>query len=395
MSQIADHKEKKVLILTSVASMIGQFNQSNIKILLEMGYKVDVACNFITGNTCSDDKIAELKEELNMLNVRCFQVDFTRSVMDLKHEYLAFKQVKRLCQDNHYKFMHCQSPIGGAIGRIAGKMTGLKVIYTAHGFHFFYGAPLRNWLAFYPIEKGLSYITDILITINKEDYKRAKVKFHARNVKYIPGVGVDTNKIASLKVDREEKRRELGIPSDAFVLLSVGELQDRKNHRIVIEAMNKIKNSKIIYLLVGQGELEMNYRYLIQSYGMEDSIRLLGYRDDIIELCKTADCFVHPSKREGFGIAPMEAMAAGLPLISSKVNGMKDYIQDGRTGVCVNPESAEEMCYAIKKMYRSRLFRKSCGSHNVELAKNYDISITNKIMKKVYREIECSAGRRN
>ncbi len=382
---------EKVLMLASVASMIEQFNRRNIKILLELGYEVDVACNFKSGNTCSGRKIEELKKELNMLHVRCFQIDFSRSVTDLKHQCIAFWQVKELCMDNGYAFMHCQSPIGGAIGRLAAKLTGTKVIYTAHGFHFFKGAPLKNWLLFYPIEKGLSYFTDVMVTINREDYSRAKTQFHAKMTKYLPGIGIDTAKIASCSVNREKKRQQLKIPSDAFVLLSAGELQERKNHRVVLEALYKMKNPDIVYLLAGQGELEKKYRSFIRSHGMEKYIRLLGFRDDITELCKIADCFIHPSKREGFGIAPMEAMAAGLPLIAANVNGMKDYTEDGRTGICVNPESAEEMCRAVLKMYHSRPFCHKCGAYNAQVAKKYDSCVSDRIMKNIYRQMGCSA----
>lgn len=381
--------EDRVLILTSVASMIDQFNRSNIDILLQLGYKVDVACNYIYGNTCSDERIQELKADLKKMGVRCFQIDFTRSVMNFVQDIKAFKQVKKLCKTNNYIFVHCQSPIGGVIGRLVAAHLKTKVIYTAHGFHFYKGAPLKNWLIYYPVEKMLSYITDVLITINKEDYNRALGHFHASKTIYIPGVGVDTAKFATCPTSKQKKRCELDIPSDAFVLLSVGELRDRKNHRVVIEAMNSFKGQNIVYLLVGQGELEPEYKKLITVYGLESNIRLLGFRKDIGELCKAADVFIHPSVRERFGISLMEAMASGLPIIASNINGMKDYVEDDKTGICVDPTNVQQIISAINRMQRDDEFRVQCGMYNALKAKSFDIKKTDDIMEKLYEGGYC------
>lgn len=349
-----------------------------------MGYKVDVACNFISGNTCSEQKIQDLKKQLSRMGIRYYQIDFTRNVFELRQDCKAYQQVMYLSKRNKYAFLHCHSPIGGVIGRIVGYKTGIKVIYTAHGFHFFKGAPVKNWIIYYPIEKLLSKWTDILITINKEDYNLAKKKFFAKKTIYIPGVGVDTGKFAVCQVDREKKRDELGIAKDGFVLLSVGELQERKNQRIVIEALHLLKNPKIYYLIVGQGELGTQYQSFIQKYSLEKNIKLLGFRTDVDELCKIADCFVHPSIREGLGIAPLEAMASGLPLISSYINGIKDYTEDGVSGCCVDPHSAEEMCAAIEKLFMNKAFCENCGKNNFLTAKRFDLEKSKKIMSKIY-----------
>ena len=373
-----------MLMLASVASMIDQFNMPNIELLIQMGYNVHVACNFESGSACSVQKIEKLKKHLTDMGVKYYQIDFTRNVFCIKQEYKAYRQVKWLVERNKYSFIHCHSPIAGVIGRLVGHGTNVKVIYTAHGFHFFQGAPKKNWLLYYPVEKELSRWTDILITINKEDYNRAKRKFHARKVIYIPGAGVDTEKFAVCKVDRERKRHELGIPKDSFVLLSVGELQERKNQRIVIEALHMLNNPDIYYLIVGQGELEEEYRSLLFRYSLESNIKLLGFRTDVDELCKIADCFVHPSIREGLGIAPLEAMASGLPLISSNRNGIKDYTKDGVSGCCINPNSKEELCRAIEKIAGNKKFRDTCGKNNIVTAKKYDIAKSREVMAQIY-----------
>lgn len=165
-----------------------------------------------------------------------------------------------------------------------------------------------------------------------------------QTVEKIPGVGVDVSRFKDCNVTKAEKRKELGIPENAFVLLSVGELSSRKNHQVVIKALGEIEDSSIYYVIAGQGEDYENYKRLADDVGIGNRLILLGARTDVDELCVAADVFVHPSVREGLGIAPLEGMAAGLPLISSYVNGIKDYTEDGVSGVCVqNPLDVDEM----------------------------------------------------
>lgn len=381
---------KKVLMVATLPLMIGQFNIPNINILQKMGYKVDIAANFENANVWPKEKIKKFIEEMKSIDVECFHVNFSRNIFNIKNHIYSLKQLNQLIIDNDYSFIHTHTPIASVLARIVAHLNKLKVIYTAHGFHFYTGSPLKNWLLFYPIEWLMSFWTDILVTINTEDYKRAKKQFHAKTTKYIPGVGVDTKKFASCNVNRNEKRQELKVNENQFVLLSVGELQNRKNQRIVIDALNKLKNPHIVYLIVGRGELENEYNNLIKFYNLEQNIKLLGFRTDINELCKAADCFIHPSVREGFGIAPMEAMAAGLPLIASNINGLLDFIEDGKTGCSIAPRSVDEVANAIKKMYLNVEFRRQCGIYNVEKAKKFDIYKINKVMQEIYESVSTS-----
>ena len=251
---------KKVLITATVPSMIGQFNMSNIDILQNLGYQVCVACNFYDRSVWSEERIKQFVRDIKKKNIKYFQIDFSRSPIALLKNIKAYIQLSKIVHKEKIDLIHCHTPVAGVISRIVAHRKKVKVIYTAHGFHFFTGAPKMNWIIFYPIEKFFSRWTDVLITINKEDFNRAKKKFHAKKVVYIPGVGVDTEKFRICNSDKAEKRKELNIPMNAFVLLSVGELQDRKNQRVVIEAVHKLERKDIYYLIVGQGELENEYR---------------------------------------------------------------------------------------------------------------------------------------
>lgn len=372
---------KKAIFIATVGEFFG-FERNDIKILQSLGYEVHIAAN-LSLSDC-DNFQAE--------GIIRHQIDFARIPWS-KTNLNAYKQLKKLFKETHFDLVHCHTPMGGVLGRLAAKKyrkTGTKVIYTAHGFHFFKGAPLKNWLLYYPVEWLCAFWTDELITINKEDYARAQRHMHAKHVTYIPGVGVDLKKFSPKLPDEKAKKnklRELVIDDDKFILLSVGELQSRKNHIVVINALCELKKPDIVYLIAGVGELHDQYQEVIDKNGMTDNIKLLGYRTDIPELCEIADCFVHPSVREGLGIAPLEAMACGLPLISADINGIKDYTENGVTGCCVNPRSVEDMKNAIMKMYEDKVFRDECGKNNVQAVKAFGIENTERIMKNIYTQI--------
>lgn len=340
--------EKRVLILASVASMIGQFNRDNISLLQKMGYKVDVACNFKNGSTFSAESAKKLKKELIEQGVRCFHIAFSRSPVQIEKHIQCYRTVKRLMLENEYLFCHCHSPIGGAIARIAGRTTKTKIIYTAHGFHFYKGASVLNWAIYYPIELLLSYWTNCLITINKEDYYRAKHKFHAQKTVYIPGIGIDSNRFQNLGISRNQKRQELGLSKEDIFILSVGELNKNKNHEVVVRALAGLKGQNIVYMIAGEGNQKEHLKTLAEENGV--SLRLLGFREDICSLLEAADVFAFPSKREGLSVSVMEAMFMKKPVIASKIRGNTDLIKDGENGLLVNPNNRKAWELGLRKV---------------------------------------------
>lgn len=351
--------------------MIDQFNIPNIKLLQDMGYEVHVACNFEKGSSCSFEKIQKLKEYLNELSVKYYQINFERNILKITDNLKAYKEVKNILLENKYKFLHCHSPIGGVVGRIAGHKTQTKVIYTAHGFHFFKGAPLINWLLYYPIEKYLSKYTDILITINQEDYKRAQT-FYAKKVEYIPGVGINTEKIKNTVVDRKKKREELGLTEENIVLLSVGELNKNKNHSVVIKALAKMNNPNIYYLICGQGNLKEKLSDLIKKLNLEKNIKLLGFRKDIYEIYKISDIFIFPSKREGLSVALMEAICCNLPVVCSNIRGNNDLIKDRKNGFLIKND-IKEYVEKINFLKNNKNFYKNLEVINKRIVKKIDV----------------------
>ena len=377
---------KKMLMMATTAAMIEQFNKNNILILEEMGYEVHVAGNFIDGNPISDEKLELFKEWLSQHNGKWFHIPSTRKPSDINN-IRAYKQVVNLIKVYKYEFIHCHTPIGSVIARCAAYKTNTPIIYTAHGFHFYKGAPLKNWLLYYPIERLLSRWTEILITINKEDYKRAKKSFSAKRIEYVAGVGIDLEKFSVEKTGREIIRRELGLHTDDVVLLSVGELNKNKNHEIVIRALAKIKNRNNHYVIVGQGGLYFYLKNMSKKLKINEQVHLLGYRDDMAEIYLASDIFVFPSKREGLSVALMEAMASGLPVICSSIRGNDDLIENGIGGVRVKKNEVKKYCEAIIKLCDDFLLRNKMGENNLNAASKYRIESINKNMSLLYKEV--------
>ena len=370
---------KRMLMVASVASMIGQFNMNNIKILQELGYQVDVACNFRDRSVWNNDRVQAFIKELKEKKIKTYQIDFSRSSKNMLQHMKSYKQLDYLMKKRKYDFIHCHTPIAGAIARLVAHKNNIKVIYTAHGFHFFKGAPIKNWVLYYPIERFLARYTDILITINKEDYCRAKT-FKAKKVEYVPGVGVDIEKFKNCKVDIEKKKEELGIPQNAKVLLSVGELSKRKNHQIVIKALAKLKKKDIYYLICGQGKEENNLRYLAKDLGIEKYILLLGYRNDVDQLYKIADLFIFSSLQEGLPVALMEAMASGVPCIANNIRGNNDLIEETMQGTAlIDINNVQEVKRQIENMIREKKI--------LYLKNRFSIKEISNKMRKIY-EIE-------
>lgn len=366
---------KKILIVSTVSRQFYLFEQANIKILKSLGYEVHAAANFEDAN-----------ERLDSLDIVRHHFDIQRSPFRLRN-IKAYFQLKGIMKSENFDGVHCHSPMGGVLARVAARSVGVRtVLYTAHGFHFFGGAPILNWILYYPIERFLARLTTVLITINKEDYERAK-NFKASKVKYVPGVGIDVKKISSTVVDKTQKRKELGLRNEDIVLLSVGEQNRNKNHEVVIRAVAKLRKPNLHYVVCGQGTMQTYLSDLVSKLKLDGNVHFLGFRDDIAEICKIADLFIFPSRREGLGLAALEAMASGLPIVTSNVHGIVDYSVDGVTGFTCSPLSADEFGQAIAKLVGSPELRAAMGKNNEKAAIVYDVKAILPLMETIYTEV--------
>lgn len=366
----------KILYVTTISLTMNSFFKPHIQMLVDEGHQVEIACN--KNDLPLDTMYAEL-------GCKSFQIDFSRLPLSLDN-VKAYKQLKNVIENGNYDIVHCHTPNASVITRLVcrkfRKKNGLKVFYTAHGFHFYKGAPLKNWILYYPVEKFCSRFTDKLITINHEDYALAQKKFKAKEVCYVSGVGVDLSRFQNVQVDRNAKRREIGVPEDCFLLLSVGELNKNKNHQVAVRALAQLDDCNIHYAIAGIGDQHEHLLELAKELGVSHQVHLLGYRSDVAQLYRAADVYVLPSVREGLNVSVIEAMASGLPVACSCIRGNKDLIdEDG--GALFEPNSVTECEEAIKKVMATNT--NIMGKYNQEKVKNYSVENVLSIMKNIYK----------
>ena len=368
-------KSKRVLfVATVVKTHIMQFHIPYLKMFKEMGYATAVAARNDYENP--DDCRIPYCDHF-------FDIPFQREPFRYGN-IQCYKKLKSINDEGDFSIIHCHTPVGGVLGRLAARKArknGARIMYTAHGFHFYKGAPIKYWLLFYPIEKLCSHLTDVLITINKEDYALAQKKMKAKCVKYVPGVGVDLKKFGKSTIDKATKRRELGIQEDSIILLSVGELIVRKNHETSIQA---IADMDAYYLIAGEGDLRQHLQSSIDRLASSDKIKLLGYRDDVADLYKVADIFVFSSYQEGLPVAVMEAMASGLPCVVSKIRGNTDLIEDTKGGFLCNPQDVSEFSDKLNVLVSDAELREKMGRNNFAAVQKFGIETVINEMRKIY-----------
>ena len=320
-----------------------------------------------------------------------YQVDFSSKNPLDRENIRAYKQIKKIIDENDYELVHCHTPIAGFLTRLATRKKrkkGMKVIYTTHGFSFTHYSSKKDWLKYYFFEKYASRFTDIIITINNEDFIVAQ-KMHCKNVKKINGVGVDTIKYHDVSIDVDTYKNSLGIPTDKIMVLSVGELSERKNHQIIIKALSVLPNkNKYVYVICGREVGNSGIKNLLLSMAekMKVNLMLLGHRDDIPQIMHCSDIGAIPSIREGLGLAGIQSLCAEVPLVGSSVQGIKDYIINDVDGYLCSPFDYEAFAKSIDKLSDKSVvieMKQNC----YRIARDFDISVSSKQMREIYCNI--------
>lgn len=367
----------RILYVTTISLTMNTFFKPHIEMLVQNDNQVDIACNY---------KDLPLDPLYSTLKCKCYQIDFSRNPLSPEN-IKAYRQLRAVIDNGKYDIVHCHTPNAAVITRLVCRKFrrhGLRVFYTAHGFHFYKGAPKMNWLVYYPIEKFCSRFTDKLITINQEDYALAKRKFKAKEVHYIPGVGIDLSRFSNVQVDRKAKRQEIGVPEDAVLLLSVGELNENKNHQIIIRALSKLENPMIHYVIAGVGEKREALIGLAKKLGVEKQVHLLGYRTDVGELNASADIFCFPSIREGLGLAAIEAMACGVPVVAADNRGTRNFISSSVNGFLCSNDDDGEFAYTLMQLLGDENMRKQFSEKSRNVIKDYSEKNVLKKLRTIY-----------
>lgn len=373
---------KNILIITTVSGFLQKFESENVRLLKETGYNV-IYC-------AGDSYPAYLYEDgcYEKMGVDFCPVSIDKSPFHIKNNFKAFKELEEIVRKENIAAIHCHTPVGGLLGRLLGKKYGLKVIYTAHGFHFYKGAGAFNNLVYGGIERWLAGYTDAVVVINSEDFEAAcafKLKKGGRVYK-IPGVGLDTEKFRPVSdEERKKARKQAGISDDEFLLVSVGELNKNKNHETVIRALKLLGEENVRCVVCGDGPKRKALENLIMEPDLKKKAALLGYVQDVREILAAADAFVFPSIREGLGMAALEAMAMGIPVIAADNRGSREYMKDGINGYVCPGNSKEEYAAAVRKIMKlskEELAQMKDACRKTSQAFSKDAA--GKIMKEVY-----------
>lgn len=369
----------KVLLTATVQSHICQFHKPLVEVLHKHGCEVHVAAK---------DNLAE-KNGLKLDFVdKVYNVPFARSPKS-KDNILSYKQLKKIIDEEHYDIVHCNTPMGGIVTRLAARKArknGTKVFYTAHGFHFYNGAPKRNWLIFYPIEKTMAHFCDKLITITNEDYILTKARFSTEAV-HIHGVGVYTERYHPVNEEESVFMRTVeGLMPKQFVILCTGELNQNKNQKVLIEAAGKLKNQipGLIILLAGNGPLEDELRNQIQAEGLGNQIYLLGYRTDLEKVTPAVNLVVSCSYREGLPLNILEAMLCRKAVIASFNRGHNELVENGITGYLVQAHNADAYAEKILVLYQNKILSERMGDAGYEKAQSYTTESVKKELEDIY-----------
>lgn len=368
---------KKVLYVTTVSRTINAFLIPHINMLLDNGYEVHCACSI--------DKPVD--KELQRRGVKIFEVPFSRNPLGIGN-IKAFIKLEELQRINDYDIVHVHTPIAAIYGRLLKlNFPSLRIIYTAHGYHFLKGGSKLGWILYYPIEKIMAKFTDVTININKEDYEITKEKLKPKKCYLLNGVGLDLDKYKKLSSKEiQEKRKEFGLKDKDFVVLMIAEINKNKNHIQLINAMDILKDKypNIKVLCIGDGTLKESLEKQIILRNLQNNIFMLGYRLDVNKLINISDIGMLLSRREGLPRNIMEFMACGRKVIATDIRGCRDLICDETIGTLVNVDDYESTAKAIEKYYilNDKSFEVS------EEIRKYDIDSINSKLLKIYEDVQ-------
>lgn len=371
-----------VLFVATVEIHILTFHLPYLKYFYDQGYEVHVAC---AGN--SDIPYCHVKHS----------IPFERSPFRLSNIKSLF-MLKAIMDKNQYALIHCHTPVGGVIGRLAAvgaRKKDTRVLYTAHGFQFYKGGPVKDWIIYYTVEKIMARFTDVLITINQEDYDVAiQKKFKAKEIKKIDGIGLEIEKfqVRDSSKSIEDIKKSIGLDKEDFILLCVGELNKNKNQMFLLEVIKNLRSDKdlsspIKLVLAGSGIWVDLLKIKVKELGIAEYVIFLGYRNDIPELLSMTDIAVSASLREGLPFNLLEAMAAGKPVVATDVRGHRDLVKNGVNGFLVKQGNKTAFVDAIKKLYYNKELCHSFGQEGALMSLNFSLDRTMTQMMEIYRAI--------
>lgn len=373
--------KKKGLFVATYGDFFVSFLLDKMEILQNLGYEIICAANF------EAKQYNKKTDELKARKIGICHIPFERSPFSFNN-FTAYKRLKKLIQKEKIYLIDCHNPVAGALARLAASKAKTPfVIYTAHGFFFYDGAGWKGKYIYKPIEKYLSKKTDILITMSKEDYLAAQKMSARKEVKLVPGMGIDTKKMSALFVDRDKKRAEFGLKNE-FTVVCVGECIPRKNQKTALKAFASPILEKARLLIVGEGMDLPDLERQAKRLHIENRVIFLGYRKDVLEILKSADVFLFPSYQEGLSIALLEAMAVGLPIVCSDIRGNRDCVEPLKGGFLFPPDDGDGFARGLSALEGDIALRRKMGEFNRKKASEFSKERVKKEYEKIYSSIE-------
>ncbi len=375
---------KRVVLFAATAAVLVQFTAADITALQTLGYEVHMVCNQKEGNL-SEEGLCRFREKFPGLVWH--ELDIRDNWASMRKNHHAFLALKALLEELHPALIHCHGTIAGYYGRKAAGALQIPAYYTAHDFRLFNGCLATERIFFFPWERSQKKHTDHFFAVCKEDAAYAKKVLKLRGVTYLPDrIACDT--YATPTYTGAQVRKELGIPESATVLISVGALRMQKRYRIVLQAMARLEQPELHYIICGEGSDRLFLEKLIRQLHLEKQVHLLGYRLDIPDLLGASDIFCSVGRREGCNVAALEAIAAGLPLIAVRSHGTKEYLVQEESALCLKGNLVESCAKAIVRLQENKLLRRQIGAHNRAMAKAFQESGRMMELRKIYLSLE-------
>lgn len=373
--------KRKVLFLATYGDFLATFELSNIQLLLSLGWEVHCASDFLAKDYNRKSK------NMDGMGIIKHQVEFKRNPFQYQN-FRVYKQLKNIILSEHIEMIDCHNAVVGAIARLAAKRCGVKyVVYTPHSFFFYKGCSLKNKLIFKNVETFLARYTDLLVTINQEDFLSAhKMPLRGKAI-YVQGIGIDVEEIRKVPTEREHYRKEFHIPPDSFVFINVGEMIPRKNQVSILRAFSKANINNAYLIICGIGQLHDSLRLEAEQLNLRDKVIFTGYRTDVKQLMKAADAFVFASFQEGLSVALMEAMAAGLPCLVSEIRGNTDLVEDGKGGWLFPPTDTALLSCKMKELASDEKLRENMRRFNEQKIQSFDIHNVRAFMLDAYQKL--------
>lgn len=307
-----------VLFVTTVPSTLRAFLLPFADHFRARGWRVEAAASgmaAIPALTAHFDACHELPLSRNPLSPALFA---------------APAAIRRLVEDGGYDLVHVHTPVAAFLVRLALRNLPVRVVYTAHGFHFHrHGAAWSNRV-FRTLEQQAAPWCDRLITLNREDFDAAR--HFATQVLYMPGIGIDTRQWAAERIPPQAIaacRAELPLCDDDILFLQVAELTPGKRQTDTLQALALLADAHVHVAFAGTGAQEDELRALATRLGVAAQVHFLGFRNDIPVLMRASRAVLLPSAREGLPRSLLEAMSLGVPIIASDVRGCRELAEQG------------------------------------------------------------------